>query len=211
MQRYGMTIPFDGAPLHAQRDWIVELADLGYTDVWSSEANGADAFTPLALTSVWAPSLRLGKVDRHHPVGEIWRRLTVYLMTKKHAAAELIEKLRDIESMIERGVPVAIGTDFNPGTSPTPNLQLVLSLACLNLRLSPVEALVAATANSAQAVGLGATHGTLEVGRQADVVAWRVPSVDQLPTWLGADLVRSVVKRGRVVAGAGADPGADRT
>jgi probable F420-dependent oxidoreductase len=59
-QRYGMTIPFDGVPLHAQRDWIVELADLGYTDVWSSEANGADAFTPLALASVWAPSLRLG-------------------------------------------------------------------------------------------------------------------------------------------------------
>ena len=60
MQRYGMTIPFDGVPLHAQRDWIVELADLGYTDVWSSEANGADAFTPLALASTWAPSLRLG-------------------------------------------------------------------------------------------------------------------------------------------------------
>jgi probable F420-dependent oxidoreductase len=60
MQRYGMTIPFDGVPLHEQRDWIVELADLGYTDVWSSEANGADAFTPLALASAWAPSLRLG-------------------------------------------------------------------------------------------------------------------------------------------------------
>jgi probable F420-dependent oxidoreductase len=60
MQRYGMTIPFDGVPLHEQRGWIVELADLGYTDVWSSEANGADAFTPLALASAWAPSLRLG-------------------------------------------------------------------------------------------------------------------------------------------------------
>lgn len=60
MQRYGMTIPFDGVPLGEQRDWIVELADLGYTDVWSSEANGADAFTPLTLASVWAPSLRLG-------------------------------------------------------------------------------------------------------------------------------------------------------
>ncbi len=59
-QRYGMTIPFDGVPLHAQRDWIVELEELGYTDVWSAEANGADAFTPLALASVWAPSLRLG-------------------------------------------------------------------------------------------------------------------------------------------------------
>lgn len=59
-QGYGMTIPFDGVPLHAQRDWIVELADLGYTDVWSSEANGADGFTPLALASTWAPTLRLG-------------------------------------------------------------------------------------------------------------------------------------------------------
>ncbi|MCX7619899.1 MAG: LLM class F420-dependent oxidoreductase [Acidimicrobiales bacterium] len=60
MARYGMTIPFDGVPLHEQRDWIIELADLGYTDVWSSEANGADGFTPLALASVWAPQLRLG-------------------------------------------------------------------------------------------------------------------------------------------------------
>lgn len=60
MDRYGLTIPFDGVPLHEQRDWVVEVADLGYTDVWSSEANGADAFTPLALASVWAPSLRLG-------------------------------------------------------------------------------------------------------------------------------------------------------
>ncbi len=60
MQRYGMTIPFDGLPLHAQREAIVELADRGYTDVWSSEADGADAFTPLALASTWAPTLRLG-------------------------------------------------------------------------------------------------------------------------------------------------------
>ena len=59
-QRYGMTIPFDGVPLADQREWIVELEELGYTDAWSSEANGADGFTPLALTSAWAPSLRLG-------------------------------------------------------------------------------------------------------------------------------------------------------
>jgi probable F420-dependent oxidoreductase len=55
-----MTIPFDGVPLGEQKDWILELADLGYTDVWSSEANGADAFTPLALAAAWAPGLRLG-------------------------------------------------------------------------------------------------------------------------------------------------------
>lgn len=59
MQRYGMTIPFDG-PLHAQRERFRELVDLGYTDVWSAEADGHDGFTPLALASVWAPELRLG-------------------------------------------------------------------------------------------------------------------------------------------------------
>jgi len=55
-----MTVPFDGVPLGEQRELFEELADLGYTDVWSSEANGSDAFTPLALASVWTPSLRLG-------------------------------------------------------------------------------------------------------------------------------------------------------
>jgi probable F420-dependent oxidoreductase len=59
--RYGLTIPLDDSmPLHAQRDDIARLADLGYTDVWSTEVDGADAFTPLTLASVWAPSLRLG-------------------------------------------------------------------------------------------------------------------------------------------------------
>ena len=60
MSRLGMTIPFDGVPLHEQQEWFTEMVELGYTDVWSSEANGADAFTPLALASVWAPTLRLG-------------------------------------------------------------------------------------------------------------------------------------------------------
>lgn len=58
--RYGITIPFEGVPLAEQRAIIEMLPDLGYTDVWSAESNGADAFTPLALASVWAPSLRLG-------------------------------------------------------------------------------------------------------------------------------------------------------
>ena len=60
MQRYGITIPFEFVPLDEQAGMVAELADLGYTDVWSSEAGGADGFTPLALASVWAPSLRLG-------------------------------------------------------------------------------------------------------------------------------------------------------
>jgi probable F420-dependent oxidoreductase len=60
MARYGMTVPLDGVPLADHRDIYQELADLGYTDLWSSEANGTDAFIPLALAAAWTPSLRLG-------------------------------------------------------------------------------------------------------------------------------------------------------
>ncbi|HVA44036.1 MAG TPA: LLM class F420-dependent oxidoreductase [Acidimicrobiales bacterium] len=58
--RYGMTIPFDHVPLHEHRPYLEELVELGYTDVWSSEANGTDGFTPLAMAAAWTPALRLG-------------------------------------------------------------------------------------------------------------------------------------------------------
>lgn len=113
-----------------------------------------------------------------------------FLMSPRYAPAR---------ALIERGVPVALGSDFNPGTSPTPNMQLVLSLACLQLRLSPAEALAAGTINAAAALGLERSHGSLEPGKHADLVLWEVESHDLLPYWLGADLVRTVVKRGRVI------------
>jgi len=59
-RRFGITVPFDGVPLPEQRSLFEQLPDLGYTDVWSAESNANDAFTPLALASAWAPSLRLG-------------------------------------------------------------------------------------------------------------------------------------------------------
>jgi imidazolonepropionase len=74
-----------------------------------------------------------------------------------------------------------------------------MSLACLRLKLTPSEALAAVTINAARALRLEASHGSLEPGKQADLVIWDVPSHELIPYWLGADLVRSVVKRGRVV------------
>ncbi len=105
---------------------------------------------------------------------------------------------------IDAGVPVALGTDFNPGTSPTPNLPLVMTIACLEMKLTPAEALVAVTINAAHALGLGDEAGAIEPGKLADLVIWRAPSVEQLPYWVGADLVDVVVKRGRVVHRRGA-------
>jgi imidazolonepropionase len=100
---------------------------------------------------------------------------------------------------IDAGVPVALGTDFNPGTSPNANLPLVMTIACLEMKLTPGEALAAVTINAAHAAGVGDTAGSLEPGKIADLVVWRVPTVDQIPYWVGADLVEVVVKRGRVI------------
>ena len=60
MSRYGMSLPLGGIPLHQHEDWLKEMVDLGYTDFWSSEANGHDGFTPLALAAAWVPTARLG-------------------------------------------------------------------------------------------------------------------------------------------------------
>ena len=60
MNRFGMTIPMAGVPLSEHRDWFREMVDLGYTDLWSSEAGGQDGFTPLAMAAAWAPEVRLG-------------------------------------------------------------------------------------------------------------------------------------------------------
>jgi len=102
-------------------------------------------------------------------------------------------------TLIERGVPLAIASDFNPGTSPTANLPLVMTIACLELKLTPAEALAAVTINPAHALGLGDEIGSIEPGKLADLTIWRVPSHDQIPYWPGAGLVRTVIKRGRPV------------
>jgi imidazolonepropionase len=115
---------------------------------------------------------------------------TWFLMKPHHAPAR---------RFIEAGVPVAIGTDFNPGTSPSPNLALAMSMACINLGLSPDEALAAVTINAAKALLLDDEIGSLEPGKAADIAIWRVPSSTRIAYHPGADLVRAVIKRGRPV------------
>jgi imidazolonepropionase len=102
-------------------------------------------------------------------------------------------------ALIDAGVPVAIGTDFNPGTSPAPNAQLAMAFAVHRLKMTAAEALTAMTINAAAALGIADSHGSLEVGKNADLTLWNVDSHALLPYWLGANLVRMVIKAGRVV------------
>jgi len=101
--------------------------------------------------------------------------------------------------LIDAGVPVALATNFNPGSSPTLNMQLMLSLACSHMRMTPPEALVAATVNGAYAVGRGGRVGTLESGKQADIVIMDVEDYREIPYFFGLNHCTMVLKKGRVV------------
>jgi imidazolonepropionase len=103
-------------------------------------------------------------------------------------------------ALIDAGAAVALATDFNPGTSPTWNMQMALSLACSQMRMTPPEAISAATVNGACALGLEGRTGTLEAGKLADFQILNVSDYREIPYYFGANHVRTTVKRGVAVA-----------
>ncbi|MGQ0572215.1 MAG: imidazolonepropionase [Armatimonadota bacterium] len=107
----------------------------------------------------------------------------------------------DARRIIDLGVAVALATDFNPGTSPMLSMPSVISLACVGMRMTPAEAIVAATINAAWAIGVAEEIGSLEPGKAADLVVLDVADHREIPMGLGAPLVRQVIKRGEVVIG----------
>ncbi len=100
--------------------------------------------------------------------------------------------------MVNAGVPVAMATDFNPGSCPCLNLQFVINLGCLKYRLTPEEVLTAVTLNAAAAIGMAEKVGSLEPGKQGDLVIWDAPDLDYICYRLGSNLVQTVVKKGVV-------------
>ena len=106
--------------------------------------------------------------------------------------------LPPIASFRAHGVPMALATDANPGSSPLLDPLQVLSLGCLLFGLTPEEALTGMTRHAARALGLNAQIGTLRVGKRADLALWSVAHPSELCYWMGADLCRATVRGGRV-------------
>ncbi|MCL2248596.1 MAG: imidazolonepropionase [Oscillospiraceae bacterium] len=101
--------------------------------------------------------------------------------------------------MVSSNLAVAVATDFNPGSSPSLNIQLAMNLACLKYKLTPAEALTAVTLNGAAAINRANTCGSLEVGKSADMVIWNAPDLDYLFYRYGSNLVDKVIKGGVMV------------
>ncbi len=104
-----------------------------------------------------------------------------------------------IELLRRHGVAMAVASDLNPGTSPALSLRLMLNMACTSFRLTPEEALAGVTLQAARALGLAASHGSLEAGKVADFVAWQIRRPAELAYWLGGDLPKRVIRHGEEI------------
>jgi imidazolonepropionase len=107
-------------------------------------------------------------------------------------------RLPPLDRFRAHGVPIAVATDVNPGTSPVLSLRQAMNMACTLFRMTPEEALRGATVHAARALGLG-DRGTLEAGKRADFVVWNIEHPAELSYWIGGAFARSVVSAGRPI------------
>jgi len=108
-------------------------------------------------------------------------------------------KFADARRMIDAGCAVALTTDYNPGSAPCPSMLMAMAISCRYQKLLPAEALIAATINAAHAIGLGETHGSIETGKQADVLILETRDYRDLPYEFGGNLIATVIKAGKAV------------
>ena len=104
-----------------------------------------------------------------------------------------------VRKMINAGLPVALASDYNPGSSPSGNMKLIMSFGCIKLRMFPEEAINAVTINSAYAMGLSETHGSVARGKVANVfITKEIPSYEFMPYAFGSDLIDTVILKGKI-------------
>jgi imidazolonepropionase len=110
-----------------------------------------------------------------------------------------LEQFPPARKLIDAGVAVALATDFNPGSSPTVSMPFVLSLACTHMKMSPAEAITAATTNGAWALNLQNKKGSLEPGKDADLAIFDVIDYREIPYWVGTNRCSSAIVNGQVI------------
>jgi len=156
-----------------------------------SDMGGAELGAELGATSIdhldYISAKGMELMAEKKTIGVLLPGVPFHLMTNKYAPAR---------KLIEAGVPIALATDFNPGSCPTLSMQMIIALACRQMKLRPAEAINAATINAAYALDRGDKVGSIEVGKRADIIILDIPHHQQVPYWFGVNLVVTVVKNG---------------
>jgi imidazolonepropionase len=105
-----------------------------------------------------------------------------------------------VRKMIDAGLPVALASDFNPGSSPSGNMKLIMSLGCIKLKMLPEEVINAVTINTAYAMGISETHGSIARGKVANVfITKEIPSIEFMPYAFGSNLIETIIQKGTII------------
>jgi len=139
---------------------------------------------------MFATKTNIEKMKRAGVVAVLLPGTSFFVGSKKYAPARL---------MIEKGLPIALATDFNPGSNMTESMQLIMTIACLQLKMTPAEALVASTINAAQALDRGKQIGSIEPDKKGDLLLWEVEDYREIAYHYGVNLVETVIKDGDIV------------
>ena len=157
----------------------------------------------LTSTELW-PLLRFNPASFDHmdyvgdeDIPQLARRDTVATLLPGANYFLGLEQYPPARKLIDAGVAVALATDYNPGTSPTPSMPFVLSLACTHMKMRPAETIAAATINGACALGLQASKGSVEPGKDADLAVFEVQDYREVPYWFAAQRCQGAVMRGQ--------------
>lgn len=139
-----------------------------------------------------------------HDIAQLARRDTIATLVPGANYFLGTESFPPARKLIDAGVPVALATDYNPGSSPTSSMPFVLSLACTQMKMSPAEAIAAATINGAFALRLQDRKGSIEPGKDADLAAFDVQDYREIPYWFASNRCAFTVLNGTMVASGGA-------
>jgi imidazolonepropionase len=160
--------------------------------------------TPLARLLEFTPA-SLDHMDhvRDEGIAQLARHNTVVTLVPGANYFLGLERYPAARKFIDAGVPVALATDYNPGSSPTASMPFVMSLACTHMKMSPAEAVAAATINGACALGLQDRKGSIEPGKDADLAVFEVEDYREIPYWFASNRCALTVLNGALVASGG--------
>ncbi len=165
--------------LHSEQNHLLHSAELA----GELCAISADHLENIADTGIES-------LVKNNVIGVLLPGVPFYLMEEKYAPAR---------ELINKGVAIAIASDFNPGSCPSFNMQLMISLACLKMKLLPGEAINATTINAAFAINRANEVGSLEIGKKADIIILDIDNHNKLPYYFGINLVEKVIKTGKLI------------
>jgi imidazolonepropionase len=202
-----MTIPAEGFGEHlpAVRFVSSDTTDLAVARKQLAECRRAGFSVRLHGGAAALAALEFGAVTvehyrpAEHPAGDLLERSAVILTMTPGVEYQAGCAAVDARQLIDRGACLALGSEFRPTTTMAGSMAAAVSMACAQMGMTPAEAFTAATMNGAHALGVPRAVGSLELGKQADVVIFSVPDYREVPAALGLNLVRLTLKRGQVV------------